>query len=241
MDRKLTLSTDAHLVITHISISGHKRTAVTIDDQLEGESRLTEQKVNVRIANEVQFIKAKELATRLRCLLPRHCSNSPLGWLTDSKRLEAWKKDRDLVLTEIAEHNETPGQEHIVTPDTFSLPIGTTFDETAQRALCIEVAEALQTVTGLLRAGERAKITQWLGHRRNLSALMPAIVGQTVDSAIECARDSNRKLKRLTEDLNMLPEQAGATLDLSAIEVAIDWVTAPMASRFAETPATLAS
>lgn len=246
MDRntgKLALASDAHLVITHISISGHQRRARVVEDQLEGDTRLTEQRVDIRIDNEPQFIKAKELASRLRSLLPRHCSNSPLGWLTDSKRLEEWKADRDTVMREIDDHNSEPGQCHRITGDTFALPIGMTLDERAQRALCAEVTDALNVAKDLLRAGDRQKVTQWLAHRRNLSALMPLVVGQTVDSAIEAVRDANRLLKRAFDVPNPpLPEQAGAALDLSAIDVAIDWASAPIQSRFSDTsPETLAS
>lgn len=219
---KVEINRDAQLIVTHISVGGIKRTSSVLSDEPVGVARETESRVEVRVENVTQHQAAKELAARVRALVARYATNTPLGWLTDSGRLAKFKAEWEALRAEIREHNNEDTQKHRVDVDCMPIPIGVALDAEAQRLLCATVREALSEAKASLEAKDWKAVQVWLQRHKNLSALMPGIVGTVVDGAISAIRTARSDGAKAEKDGRQV------VLDLSSVDDALNWVLDPV-------------
>jgi len=227
MLNKLEISRDTFLVIAHVRVAGVETHTEKVRDERQGTARETERNTTRTIAHEHQFDAAKLIESRIRGAVAKLSTDSLLGRLTDSKRLALMRDEVSKLKREVDTHN-TVAPLHSIAFDFIALPIGMTLDEEAQRGLCNEVAESLREVKGYVFAGDVKRAKLWLNRRKNLSALMPAIVGQVVDDAITEIKQQVTRLASVEREGGN-PADVGPSLALDTVDAAINWATAPIA------------
>lgn len=221
---KLEISRDTFLVIAHVCVKGVETHTEKVRDERQGTARETERNTTRTIAHEHQFDAAKLIESRIRGAVAKLSTDSLLGRLTDTKRLTLMREEVSKLKREVDTHN-TVAPLHSVAFDFIALPIGMTLDEEAQRGLCAEVAESLREVKGYVFAGDVKRTKLWLNRRKNLSALMPAIVGTVIDDAIGQIKEQVARLASVERE-GGLPVDVGPSLSLDVVDTAINWVTA---------------
>jgi len=235
MTEKLMISRDTFLVIAHVRVAGVETHTQRIRDERLGTARETERNTTRTIAHEHQFDQAKLIESRIRGAVGKLSTDSLLGRLTDGKRLATMREEVAKLKREVDNHNTTAPL-HSIAFDFIALPIGMTLDEEAQRGLCNEVAESLREVKGYVFAGDVKRAKLWLTRRKNLSALMPAMVGQVIDDAIGEIKQQVARLASVEREGGN-PVDVGPSLALDTVEAAINWATAPISVEPASTVA----
>lgn len=228
---KVTISDDAHALAVYVSIGGRKTSSEELENNKVDQTQTIERRTEEVIANVEQYEKAKTLAGRLRAAVARHSTNvEPLGNLTDSKGVAAFRETVAEILTAIDAHNAEPMQQHRIKRDVLILPVGRIFDESTQQRLCSMVAEELTNARTMLKAGDAKGLGAWLAHRKNLSALMPAMVQRVIDLAMTQLTEQRKRVMKLMkgdESLNVparTATEAGALAEVDDVDAALTWV-----------------
>lgn len=197
----ITINDDAWCVALSVSVGGVTRETEVTSTTSDGEAVETERKVNERVANVAQHKKACELRNKLRVAVTRHTQHAePLGNLCDSKRVTAFQADVAATAVLIEAHNAEPGQEHPVEFSVIALPIGRVFDESTQEKLVSIVTGNMATLRDLTTKGNIDGLSKFLAQRKNLSALMPSIIGRVIDSALVEARQNLHILREIRDE-----------------------------------------
>lgn len=217
----MEITRDAHVVIMTASIGGVERQSTELRQETMGQAWEVDRKVEVRIENMGQHTRARELVSKARAILPRYCTSTPLGHLTNTPRLVVMRDDLREVRELIDDHNAEPDQRHPIALGCVVLPIGIALDEEAQAMLCETVRTELTQAKAWLEAREFKLVSGWLGKNKNLSALMPALVGNVVAGAIETIRDQRNAAAKAARD------NEPYTLELEQVDSAIGWCASP--------------
>jgi hypothetical protein len=228
----IMLSDDAHAIGVFASVAGKSRSTRIVDEKRDGASVETHRRVEEFVAHRELCDKAEELVSSLRSLLRKYASHvEPLGYVTDSNRLACFNLERAGIEAAIAEHNGVAGNPHVIAYDVLVLPIGRILDEKTQRRLVATVRDALTDARDAVRKGDRAMLTRWLQHRKNLGGLMPGMVGQVVDTAVEAVREANKAMGKLMRDNpSLTPADAARWVCDSAmpfegeLQTALNWL-----------------
>lgn len=230
---KVEIHKDAQLVVLHTSLGGVRRRAYTVSQEQLGRSLETERRVETVIADTSQHGAAMQLCHQARALVPKFAAQTPLGWLTDSKRgarlQVAWAELKERVRA----HNNLLGQAHPITVDLLQIPIGQALDADSQRILCDTVYEALTDAHRLMLEGDFKSVLTWNSRHKNLHTLMPALVGGIVKAALDCIRDQRNEGAERVRELEkegspVDPKVVASLLDLEPVTIALGWVAPPM-------------
>ena len=221
--RGITINDDAWAVALSVSISGVETSTEEEPEVRTGDTIEVRKHVETRIEHKEQYEAAKKLRNRLRACVTRHTHHvDPLGNLCDTKRVEAFRADIAAVEVAVDTHNALPDQPHVVSFSVITLPIGRVFDETTQAKLVAVVRTELLRLKALLDARDVDQLGKFLNVRKNISALMPAIVARTVDSALASARIALNTLRDIRD--NKLPPET--FIDVGDVDTALVWVDA---------------
>lgn len=226
-DRKITINDDAWAVALSVSIEGVETESIDLGTNKFDETEETRKEVRTTVANKTQHEAAKKLRNRLRAAVTKHTHHvDPLGNLCDSRRIEAFRRDIDAISLAVDQHNalidDTGGQPHRVSFTVITLPIGRVFDETTQAKLVAVVQTELKRLKAILDAKDIEALAKFLNLRKNISALMPAIIARTIDGALNAARVALNTLRDV-RDGKLPPE---TLIDVGEVDAALAWVDA---------------
>lgn len=226
-NNKITINDDAWAVALSVSIEGVETESIDLGTNKFDETEETRKEVRTTVANKTQHEAAKKLRNRLRAAVTKHCHHvDPLGNLTDSKRVEAFRRDIEAISLAVDAHNafvdDTGEQAHRVSFTVITLPIGRVFDETTQAKLVEIVKAELLRLKALIDAKDIEALAKFLNLRKNISALMPAIIARTIDGALANARQVLTTLRDV-RDGKLPPE---TTIDAGEVDAALAWVDA---------------
>lgn len=216
--QRITVNPDSQLVIAHTRIRGIKTTSVVVrEDQTEG-AKETERNVTRLVSSTAEHTEAKRLESLVRSAVRKSTLHTPLGNLSDSKRVRTLRAKHEEIMEQVAEHNAAAAH-HQLDVSLTVLPIGAALDASACRALCDEVTGQLTAIAGLLLAGDVAGVRLWRARNRNLDALMPELIAQALRHSMTVIAAAQKELSALIKE-GVEPAKAGASLDLSQLEVA---------------------
>lgn len=227
-DKKITINDDAWAVALSVSIEGVETESIDLGTTAHDETEETRKEVRTTVASKPQHEAAKKLRNRLRAAVTKHTHHvDPLGNLTDSRRVEAFRRDIDAISLAVDTHNaitldDGSEQPHRVSFTVITLPIGRVFDETTQAKLVAIVKAELLRLKALIDAKDIDSLAKFLNLRKNISALMPAIIARTIDGALANARQVLTTLRDV-RDGKLPPE---TTIDAGEVDAALAWVDA---------------
>lgn len=218
MSDSIRINPNSQLVILHTSIKGVETRSELVRDEREEGTHETERNVVRTVRDEAEHKEAKRLESLARAAIKANVVHTPVGNITDPKRVESIRARLGGVRERIVEHN-AKAKHHTFYMDLLVLPIAPAMGVETQKALCDEVTAQLEVVKTLLRAGDVDGVSRWRHRNRNLDALMPEVIAGALRVSLDVVAEAHHQLK-LRVGKGERPEQVGPTLDLSQLEVA---------------------
>lgn len=162
-------------------------------------------------------------AKRVQAILRKHGTRiGDLGWFADDAMLAKINNEIAQLQDEATELNQQAkrlGSERRVRIKVVPLRMEPAMAETVEEVARV-ISYDLRELRGALHAGTVAELPKLLLRARNLHKLATGIQSDSIYFALRCAVDARRDLKSALRD-GADPAQAGAALDLNAIDAAI--------------------
>jgi len=168
----------------------------------------------------------------LKCVLRNHCALTQFGWVCDAGQLPALieaYRDLDRQARSLNESAALAGS--AVRVSIGFVPFEISADNVAAAEyIARTVREVCADLLDALRAGQRTDLANLFRRAKNLDRLATGAGQLAIVDALECARDARVRLNRTAREHKTLEgdalarklADAGAALDLDAIEICID-------------------
>jgi hypothetical protein len=216
-NENISINPDSQLVILHVKIRGVETESEVVRDEQEGRRHETERNITRTVRDTREYKEAQRLQSLVRGYVKNATVHTPLGNISDTKKVERLREQMARAEVQIASFNMT-AEHHPLSQSLLVLPIAAALGPEACRALCEEVTGALDKVVAALRAGDVESVRSWRMRNRNLDSLMPEVIAGALRSAMGVIGDAQRELVRQLKG-GALPETAGAALALADIDV----------------------
>jgi hypothetical protein len=152
--------------------------------------------VDETIANAREYAAARKLETRIRGLADKFgvCMEG-YGYLASPDAKDRFAREfKNLMETEVRDHNESPGQTSPVLARAVILPIGQVFGPEDVGTVLAHVSGELLRARDWLSEGNHDALTNWLKRAQRLSGLVPALNGNVVRSALDSIREAKKSI-----------------------------------------------
>jgi hypothetical protein len=205
---------EVFLLNVTVSVKGRTVKKERTGDRRIGETQERDFEVEERVENVKQYAAARKLETAVRGLADRFGTYlDGYGYLASADAKDRFVREfENLMATDVADHNNELGQTATVTAKAVTLAIGQVFGPGDVSVVLAHVGEELTKARAWLVEGNTEPITNWLKRAQRLPALVPALNGNVVASAIEAIREAKNTVAKRVRDGFADPAAYKATL-----------------------------